>query len=203
MISTVTTGEGNTTHYRDRTSASGAVHSIITDPAGAETNYVRSSDGLAVDKSLSCGMNVSLRYDLDPRYGLKVVKEMTNSTPSSLRQSTIFNKTYTDTNSDGVIDRITETITQNNKTSTFEQDTLLAEKRTISPAGRVLTSFYNPANLLTTKLTIPGFHDTNFGYNREGRLTTLSRNTRTTTFDYNTQGFLGSITDDLAAGLFP
>ncbi|HBB17046.1 MAG TPA: hypothetical protein DCZ97_08605, partial [Syntrophus sp. (in: bacteria)] len=195
IISTVTTGEGNVTQYWDRIYATGAVDSSITNSSGAGTTYSRSSDGFTVNKSLSCGMNVSLRYDLDPRYGLKVVKEMTNSTPSSLRQSTIFNKTYTDTNTDGVIDRISETITQNNKTSTFEQDTLLAEKRTISPAGRVLTSFYNPANLLTTKLTIPGFHDTNLGYNREGRLTTLNRNTRTTTFDYNDKGFLGSITD--------
>lgn len=195
VISTVTTGEGNTTHYRDRTSASGAVHSIITDPAGAETNYVRSSDGLAVDKSLSCGMNVSVRYDLDPRYKFKVVKEITNSTPSTLQQSTTFSKTYADTNSDDAADTITEAVAQNGKTTVFEQDTLLAKKTMVSPAGRILTSFYNPSNLLTTKLIVPNLHDTNFTYDDKGRLTTLKQNTRTTTLNYDPQGFLGSITD--------
>jgi RHS repeat-associated protein len=195
ILSTVTTGEGNVTHYRDQTSATGAVNSIITDSTGAETTYFRSSDGIVVNKSLSCGMSVSFKYDLDPQYKFKAVKEMTHSTPSTLQQSTTFSKIYADINSDGFADRITETITQNSKATIFEQDTLLAKKTMVSPAGRILTSFYNPANLLTTKLTIPNLHDTNYSYDDKGRLTTLNRDTRKTTFNYNSQGFLASITD--------
>lgn len=193
--STVTTGEGNVTLYRDRTSDTGVVHSIITDSTGAETTYFRSSDGFAVDKSLSCGMNLAFRYDLDSRYQFKVVKEMTGSTPSALRQSTTFSRTYADTNSDGIADRITETVAQNGRATIFEQDTLLAKKTMVSPAGRMLTSFYNPSNLLTTKLTIPNLHDINYSYDVNGRLAVLSRHARTTIFRYNPQGFLASITD--------
>jgi RHS repeat-associated protein len=195
VISTVTTGEGVSTTYQDHTYSTGAFSSVITDSTGAQTTYAESASGLDVTKSLSCGTNLAFTYDVDSLYKFKVVKQMTESTPANLQKVTTYNTTYADTNGDGVLDYITKTITQNGKATIIVQNTLAAQKTVTSPEGRIVTSFYNPANLLTTKLTIPNLYDTNYGYNTNGRLTSLNRNTRTTTLAYNQQGFLQSVTD--------
>jgi RHS repeat-associated protein len=61
--------------------------------------------------------------------------------------------------------------------------------------GRTVTTLYDPDTLLTNTLSIPGLFDTNYGYDTKGRLTSISTDTRETSFTYNAQGFLESITD--------
>ena len=52
-----------------------------------------------------------------------------------------------------------------------------------------------PDTLVTETLSISGLFDTSYGYDTRGRLTSITNNTRETSFTYNGQGFLGSVTD--------
>jgi RHS repeat-associated protein len=195
ILTEVTTGEGNLTSYLDHTYSTGEYTSTITDPTGAEILYTQSADGLSVNKSLSCGMEIGFKYDVDPEYKFKYVKEMSESTPSTLKKVTLREKIYQDTNSNDASDLISETVTVNGNTTTLENNTLQSQKTIASPEGRTVTTHYDSSNLLTTSLTIAGFYDTNYGYDIRGRLTSIGTSTRETSFAYDAQGFLSSITD--------
>ncbi len=195
ILTEVLSGEGNLTSYLDHTYSTGAYTSTITDPTGAQTLFNESADGLAVNKSLPCGMDLEFKYGVDPEYKFKYVKEMRESTPAGLEKVTLRDKTYLDTNADEVPDLITETVTVNGKGTTLVNNVLQSQKTITSPVGRAVTTLYDPATLLTTSLAIPGLYETTYGYNASGRLTSIDTNTRGTDFTYNAQGFLESITD--------
>ena len=195
ILTQITSGEGNITSYLDLTDSTGAYFSTITDSTGAQTLFFESADGLAVNKSLPCGMDLEFTYNVDSEYKFKFVKEMTDSTPAGLEKITLRDKTYQDTDFDDIPDLITETLTVNGKASTLENNTLLAQKVVTSPEGRTITSIYDPDTLLTESVIVPGLHDTIYGYDPRGRLTSISTNTRQSIFAYNPEGFLGSITD--------
>jgi RHS repeat-associated protein len=187
--------EGNLTTYLDHTDSTGAYTSIITDPTGAQTLYSRSADGLSAQKSLSCGMSLSFQYGLDPEYGFEFVKQVTETTPLGLAKNISREKTYVDTNADKLPDQITEKVTANGQSTTILTDTLQSSEVVTSAAGRTVTALYDPAMLLTTRISIPQLYETNFGYDTEGRVTSVDINTRQTSFTYDSQGNLASITD--------
>ena len=193
ILSEVLTGEGNLTSYLDHTDSTGAYTSTITDPTGSETMYSQSK--LTVNKTLPCGMDLEFKYDIDTEYKFKYVKEMTETTPSSLEKITTKNKTYQDTDADDIPDLITETVTVNDKTMTFTNNIPQSRKITTSPEGRTLTTLYDPSTLLTESMSIPGLFDTTYGYDTKGKLTSVDTNTRRTALTYNAQGFLESVTD--------
>ncbi|MDL1973176.1 MAG: sugar-binding protein, partial [Deltaproteobacteria bacterium] len=189
------TGEGNLTSYLDHTYSTGAYASTIIDPTGSETLFSQSADGLTTTKSLPCGMELIFEYGVDSEYKFKYLKQMHQSTPSALEKVTLREKTYEDTDANDIPDLITETVTVNGNTTTLSHDVFQSRKTVTSPEGRTLTLLYDPDTLLTTSVTIPGPYDTTYGYDARGRLTSTSANTRATTFAYNAQGFLESITD--------
>jgi RHS repeat-associated protein len=193
ILSQVLTGEGNLTSYLDH-NAGGSYRSSITDPTGAETLFRQSSDGLNVHKSLACGMTLDFLYGVDHQYWFKTVRGMREMSPSGLQKVTLRDKTYADTDSDSIPDRVTETVTVNGKASTFEHDVLQAQKTITSPEGRTVIVRYDPATLLTSQFTIPGLYDTSFGYDSRGRVNAITTHTRETAFTYTAQGFLESIT---------
>jgi YD repeat-containing protein len=189
------TGEGNLTSYLDHTYSTGAYASTITGPTGAETLFSQSADGLTATKSLPCGMDMIFEYGIDPEYKFKYIKKITESTPSALEKVTLRDKTYEDTDADDIPDLITETVTVNGKATTLSHDLFQSRKTITSPEVRTVTLLYDPDTLLTTSVTIPGLHETTYGYDARGRLTSTTANTRATTFAYDAQGFLESITD--------
>jgi len=195
ILAEVLTAEGELTSYLDNTDATGSYSSIITDATGALTQYNQSADGLMVNKSLPCGMDLHFKYGLDPEYKFKFVKEMTETTASGLTKTTTRKITYLDTNSDETPDQIRETVAVNGKTTTLENKVPQARKTFTSPVGRTVTTHYDPSNLLTTSLSIPGLHDTVYGYDTRGRLASITTELRQTTFSYDLQGNLKSITD--------
>jgi len=195
ILAEILTAEGNLTTYLDHIDSTGAYTSRITDPSGAETVYTLTADQLTANKSLPCGMNLSFKYEIDPQYKFQYVKEMREKTPSNLEKVIFREKMYEDTNADNTLDRITDKLTLNGKLTTLVTETLQSKKILNSPQGRMSTTIYDPNNLLTTRLTIPGLFDTNFGYNTRGRLTSINSDIRQTTFAYDPQGNLFSITD--------
>ena len=195
ILTEVLSAEGNKTSYLDHYYSTGAYTSTITDSTGAVIEHSRSDDGLSVNKKLPCGMEYAFKYGVDPEYKYQVVTGMWEDTPSGLERVTLRDKTYQDTNADKVPDWITEQVTVNNKTTTLLANTLSATSTLTSPVGRQVTTYYDPDTLLTTRLTIPGLYETNYGYDTKGRLTSIATNTRQTSFTYNSQGFLETITD--------
>ena len=195
ILSEVLTAEGNLTSYLDHTYSTGKYTSTITGPTGAETLFTQSADGLTVNKSLPCGMELAFQYGLDSEYRYQYVKEMSESTPSALEKVTLKDKTYQDTDLDDVPDLITERLTVNGNTTALENNVLQSQKTVTSPEGRTVTTLYDPNTLVTTSLTIPDLYETTYGYDIRGRLTSIDTSTRGTDFTYNAQGFLESITD--------
>jgi len=195
ILTKVTTGEGNLTSYLDHTFSTGAYTSRITGPTGAVTLYSQASDGLTVNKSLPCGMDLEFKYDVDPKYKFKYIKESTELAPSGLGKIILRKKTYEDTNSDAITDLITETITVNGKATKNQNNVLQSQRTIISPEGRAVTTYYDPTTLATENVSVPGFFDTHYTYDTKGRVTDINTNTRHTSLTYNAQGFLESITD--------
>jgi len=195
ILTEVLTGEGNLTSYLDHTDSTGVYTSTITGPTGADTLFSESGDGLTVNKSLPCGMDLEFKYGVDSEYKFKFVKEMTETTPSALERVTLRDKTYQDTNSDNVPDLITETVTINDKSTTLENNVLQSKKTVEPPEGRTITTLYDPSTLVIESMSIPGLFDTAYGHDTKGRLTSIDTNTRGTDFTYNAQGFLESVTD--------
>ena len=121
---TMQTGEGNTTTYQDRTDSSGAYTSITTSPFGSVSTFTRSSDGLTETNQPSCGPNQTMKYDLDPAFKYKYLKEFTQRSPAGLTLLTTDTRTYQDTNADTVPDRITKILGINGRNWTTINNTL-------------------------------------------------------------------------------
>ena len=195
ILTEVLTGEGNLTTYLDHTYSTGEYISTITDPTGAQTLFNQSYDSFTVNKSLPCGMDLEFKYDLDSEYKLRFVKEMTETTPNGLARVTLREKNYEDTSADGLIDLITDTVTVNGKSTTVQNSVLDSQKTVTSPEGRTVTSNYDPANLLTNKISVPELYDTDYSYDAKGRVTSITINTRQTGFTYDSSGNLQTVTD--------
>jgi len=157
--------------------------------------YTRSANGLTVNKSADCGMDLEFKYGEDSEYKFQFLKQITETSPSGLARVSFADKTYQDTDADGKPDLITETIALNSKTTTFEHYIPSAEKVATSPEGRTVTSLYDPDTLLTESVIIPGLYDTSYEYDAKGRLTRVSTHTRQTDFAYYPEGWLASVTD--------
>ncbi len=196
ILSEVTTGEGNVTSYLDRIYSTGAFSSTITDPSGGQTLFSQSADGLTVNKSLSCGMALEYKYGFDSEYWFNYLREITETTPSGLGKVVLINKTYQgDVNQDDIPDLITQTFTVNDKITTSETNTIETQKRIISPEGRTVTTQYDPSTLLIENVSITGINAINYGYDSQGRITSMITGTRETLLSYNAQGFMDSFTD--------
>jgi RHS repeat-associated protein len=197
VTSTMLTAEGAVTTYQDRTESTGAYTSHITDAAGGETVFSSSADGLSARKSLSCGMVLDLLYGADAHYKFRTLKQAIETAPSNLKRTTLFEKTYQDTDGDKVPDRITQTVTLNGKVTTRINDTRQGSTVITTPQGRTTTVAYNPQNLLVSRVRTPDLYDTQYSYDARGRTTLVNSDTRQTGFAYDTNGNLAAATDPL------
>jgi RHS repeat-associated protein len=187
--------EGDVNTIIDHNYLTGAVTSTMTDANGAQRYYYQSPEGLTVNESLSCGMSLKSTYGLDPEYKYKLIKNSSAQTTSGLTRSSLFAKTYQDTNLDKIPDLITESASVNGNTTVITNDVLHSQKKITSPLGRTATMQYDPATLVTTSLSVAGLFPTSYSYDTKGRTTSITTNTRQTNFFYDGQGFLDSVTD--------
>ena len=195
ILTEVLSGEGNITSYLDHAYGTGAYTSAITGPAGGQTLFEESANGLTVHKWLPCGMEHDFEYGLDAEHHFKYVKEMSESTPSGTEKLELTDRAYEDTDSDTIPDQIIDMVTINGQTTTLKNNLLQSEKSVVSPEGRTLTIQYDPATLRTTSLNVPGLDQTDYGYDVNGRLASVTVNARQTLFSYNEQGWIDSLTD--------
>jgi RHS repeat-associated protein len=182
------TAEGNVTTYRDRTDFTGVYTSITTSPFGSVSTFTRSADGLTETQQPACGTNQTMKYDLDPTFKYKYLKEFTQRTPSGLTLLTTDLRAYQDTNADSIADRITKTLGINGRNWTMVNNTLTGMLTSTSPLGRIITRTYDPSNLLTRNITVTGLLPVSYGYDPRGRLTTATTGNRTSTISYDNHG---------------
>jgi RHS repeat-associated protein len=194
--STVTSNmaEGNATTYQTRMDSTGAYTSITTTPSNNVTTFSSSADGLTDDKKNSCGTEEFYKYDLDPQYKYKYVRELKELMTSGLTRTVQTTKTYQDTNGDRTPDMITAAKTLNGKTARVQTNIIASTSTTTSPLGRIVTSTYDPITLLTTSTTVPGLLPTTFGYDARGRPISTTTGARTTAVTYNGKGFVDTLT---------
>ena len=195
----VLTGEGNSTSYVDFTDSDGNYSSTITDSTGGLTTFSRASDKLNVEKTLACGIGLDIEYALDVVYGFKYEKTRTAATPGGLKMQTSVEKIYFDSNSDNVPDWIRDKVQFNNKTTYIDNITLQSQITVMTHKGRTTTTHYDPTSLLPRRVQIPDLHDIEYDYYENGKLKSVSQDTRVTTYTYSEDsGFLETIKD--AAG---
>jgi RHS repeat-associated protein len=149
---------------------------------------------LTETEQLACGMNQTMKYDLDPSFKYKYLKEFTQRTPVGLALTTTDTRSYQDTNADGIGDLITKALGINGRNWVTVNNTLAGTLTSTSPVGRVITRTYDPANLLTQNITIPGLLPVGIGYDNRGRLTSTSTGSRSSSITYDNQGNIQSLT---------
>ena len=190
----IMTAEGNFTKYVDHADSTGASTSVKTDPAGAIATTSRSSDGLTETIQPTCGMKTARKYDLDPEYKYPFIREQTTLSPAGLTQTATDARTYQDTNADQIPELITATNKLNGKTWTATNNTLAGTITNASPMGRLVTLDYDPANLLTQNLMVPGLHPVTYGYDGKGRRTSTTVGGRITAIFYDGGGNIDHVT---------
>jgi RHS repeat-associated protein len=193
--SEVLTAEGNLTSYLDHRDGLSGFTSRIVDPSGGETLYNLDRSGMAVTKSLPCGMDLWFSYDMDPENRTRFVNSMTETAPSGLVRATTTGRVYRDFTMDDVPDMITKTVTVNGKKTIIENDLANSAVNVTSPESRTVTIQYDPSTLVPTRLSVSGLHETIYGHDTKGRPTSTTMNARQTLFGYTPQGFLQSVTD--------
>lgn len=191
----LTTAEGQQTVYLDRTLPSGEFTSLITGPSGGITDYRKSENGLTVNKSLSCGMDLLFEYAYDPGYRFKYIKSKTLTQPSGLAKTVTEDRVYVDVDNDRVLDKTTKTFTVNGNAFTYLIDKTTDRKTLTTPGGRTRSSGFDPDTGLTTWTNVPGLIDTTYGYDTRGWLIDVTRDVRQSRFAYDADGNLASTTD--------
>ncbi len=191
----VTTVEGYATTYLDQEVAGGAQTTVTTSSSTNSTVYFRSSDGFTTQVTQPNETEREYIIDYDPKYRFKYTRQATTVTPAGLTAQMVYNRLYEDTNSDGDTDRITRTASLNGKTTAVVQDLLTSQSTATSPEGRVVTTTYDPATLLTSSVSVPGLLDTSYTYDTRGRVETVQTGTRQTRFEYDADGNVYSILD--------
>lgn len=188
------TAEGNTTTYQDRTDSTGAYISIRTDSSGALSTQSRASDGFTETEQPSCGMNLTMKYDLDSAYKYKYLQEYTERSPDGLTRITTDSRTYQDTNEDELPDLITRSLLINGNNWVSTNNTLTGTLTSTSPQGRTITRSYNPLNLLIRDVSVPGVLPISYGYDTRGRLVSTSTGGRTAAITYDAKGNIETMT---------
>ncbi|MCP4120625.1 MAG: hypothetical protein GY751_02600, partial [Bacteroidetes bacterium] len=197
ILTEILTAEGNLTKYQDTRHSTGKFTSTITGPANDVTLYSKSADGLTVNKSLSCGMDLEFKYGVDPEYKYKYTKETTKTTPEGLKKVLLRDRTYTDTDNDEVPDLISKTITVNGKKTTFLHNVLSGQKTITSQENRTVTATYDRTTLLTSAISVPELHDITYKYDTRGRVEFIQTGTRKMGFTYDSRGYVETVTDPM------
>lgn len=200
---TVTTALGRATRYLFERLESGELRHVTTDPSGAATLAVRSTDGSTTVTAPDGTIDVIVPGP-DPRFGMlaPIVASYTRTTPSGLARVTTRTRTTTLGTPGNPLSfaTLTDTRTVSGRTWT---SAYVAATRTLtvtSPARRVITTTLDLRGRVATE-QVAGQELVTYGYDARGRPSTISAGVgptlRTGSFGYAMDGLLATRTDAL------
>ena len=196
---TRTQAEVGTTTYTTTRLSTGGQERVVTRPDGTATATTRVGHGTTTTQAPD-GTVSTTTLGPDPRFGLAapVVAQATVTTPAGLQMTSRTTRVVTLTVPGNPLSLIsaTDTTTINGRVYT---SLFTAASRTItstSPEGRTtvttLDALGRPSTVQVGTLTPTEFH-----YDAQGQLHQRVQGSRTTTFTYDSQGYLDSVTDPL------
>lgn len=199
---TLTSAEGRSQRYDTRHTANGERIRITQARDGGVASRVEHPDALT-EWQAADGSQGTLQAQPDPRFGLSLpVHDATVSLPSGLTQVVERSRRATLADSSDPLSLLTQTDTQvtNGRTSTRTFDRTARQYTWRSPMGRE-TRLWLDAQQRPSRLERSGLAPVHYGYDNFGRLQQLTlgegTDARTTTFGFDTFGYLDSVEDPL------
>lgn len=202
---------GRTRQIADLASPNAGINKTITRSSGEITQIsdapmTQAASGGYASYDYGSGYSESTSIDGDIRFGRQVELEsgsyIQNGNFTSLATSQILTPARSDDVTLPMSDPFTYTSLQttrsvngHNWVSLYTKST--GVETTTSPIGRISTETRNSTGQLTSS-QYASFSPTSFSYDSNGRLHTITQNTRTTTVNYNSVGLVGSIVNPLS-----
>ncbi|MBI5783125.1 MAG: hypothetical protein HZA69_05245, partial [Gammaproteobacteria bacterium] len=198
----MSSAEGRTTNYRIERLVTGGEQRRITDPAGLATTKIYNQDGAqvttAADGTVSTETTVA-----DPRFGIQApLHGLTLRVPSGLMSVRQAARSVNLSNPNDLLSLVTQTdtVTLNGKTWQTVFTAAAKQFATTSPVGRQTLTTVD-AQGRPTQAQVTGLLPVSLAYDTRGRPNTIAQGSgaeaRQTSFAYNPQGYVGSITDAL------
>ncbi len=202
---TKTSAEGRETRYRVEQPYDGIERHVNTFPSGLETELLIDSSSGIESSRLSDGTEIVVEYGPDPRWGLRspLPKRQTVTTPGGLQLTITTEQVVTLANPSNPLSLQTmqETETINNRAYTRFFDAAGRTFTHTTPQGRQSFTVVDTQTRVLQEQAA-GLAPANYEYDNRGRLAAAALGAgpgaRTTTFNYNSQGYLDTITDPLS-----
>ena len=183
--------------------ATGGTRQVDTEPDGTQTETRTGTDGITTT-TVADGTVTTLKKGPDPRFGMQapISSALTLRMPSGLTSSLAMTRTVTLSNPSNLLSVTsqTDTLTLNGRTATSTYTASTKTRTDRSPANRVATTTLD-AQGRVVRAQADSLEPVAFTYDPRGRLSTVVQGTggtaRTSTFAYNPEGFLETITDPL------
>ena len=198
----ITTALGRTNSYLTETLATGVKHHRNTFQDGTVAESHTGTDGINTT-TLPDGTITTNVPGPDPRFGMQapLIKDSSVAT-GGLTSNTANSRsvTLTDPANPLSLSSLTDTSTINSRTFTTAYDAATRIFTVISPTGRQMTYSIDTQGRITGS-QVPGLESTSYSYNARGRLSSVAIGSggsqRLTGLNYNTDGYLESITNPL------
>lgn len=200
---TATSGEGLVSSYTTDTPLIGGLERLLVAPDGTQTQISEKPTGETVTTSADGTVSTTLKVP-DPRFGMLAayVQSTSVKTPSGLTWTASASRSapLADATNLFSFTSLNYTTTVNGNTFREVYDPTATTWTATSPLGRTATTQVNNKNRPVLKQT-PGLLPLSLAYDPRGRLKEATAgtgpDTRTTTYTYDAQGYLASITDAL------
>jgi len=194
---------GRTTLYQTQTFSTGDSQRINIWPDGSMSTKLFKTNGTR-EITDPDGTLTTWVEGPDPRFGMQapMTKSTTVQLPSGLTLQATSDRTVnlSDPNNLLSLSTQTDTVTVNGKSSTHDYNAANRTTTHTSPAGRTTQTVIDTQGR-STQISVPGLAPLSYSYDARGRLIGMTQtdgaDTRTTTLNYNAQGWLGSIVDPL------
>ena len=189
---TTTWPEGEVRRSADSKLADGSTLSDISLFGGYAMTTTTSADEMNV-RGERDGVESIYTYGVDPKNEQKTLRQSVTAMPSGLSKTTTYTTVY-DGNETHTFSK-TQTVDVNGKSTGLFNDYVNGEQRVTTPMGRTVTSTFDVGTLLTSSVAVGTLTPTDFGYDAQGRLTTESTGTRTSSLTYDSRGNVATTTD--------
>jgi len=197
VTTTSTTAENRINSYLDETDPTNRFLSTITGQDGSKAQFIQKANRLESELTEAEGTIAKRLTTPDTLTVIPYTSSLEVSLPSGNINRTEIDRTYgNDGDADGLADTLITTTTSNGLISTRVKDILAHTITDTSPESRMITTSYDPANLLTNSLSVPGLTAITYGRDVQGRITSVTQGTRQTDYEY-AGAWLSSIIDDL------